>query len=112
MYSSYTIQTIAGGYKRVYNFPKGISPKVNVITWPGFELTFYDVAVKYIRLLHHVDAHNFDCIFFTTLQIGSSSTGKKIYTLSSCSWKVNQSHVSWLKATEIRLSKTHNNKLK
>ena len=33
------------GDKGIQDFPKGISPKVNVIAWLEFELTHYDVAV-------------------------------------------------------------------
>ena len=29
------------GDKRVYTFPKGISPNVNIIVWPEFELFYY-----------------------------------------------------------------------
>ena len=31
--------------KSVHTFPKGISPKVNVIAWLGFEFTYFDEAV-------------------------------------------------------------------
>ena len=34
--------------KRVHAFPKGISPKVNVIVGLEFELAYYDVAVKQV----------------------------------------------------------------
>ena len=35
-------------YKGVHTFPKGISPKVNVLAQLEFELTYYDVAVQHI----------------------------------------------------------------
>ena len=35
-------------FKGVHAFPKCISPKMNIITQPGFELTFYDVIVQHI----------------------------------------------------------------
>ena len=34
--------------KGVHNFPKGISPKVNLIAQLDFELTYYNAAVQYI----------------------------------------------------------------
>ena len=36
------------GYKKLHNFPKDISPKVNVIAGVGFERIYFDVAVQYI----------------------------------------------------------------
>ena len=30
-------------------FTKGMSPKMNIITWLGFELAYYDIAVKNVR---------------------------------------------------------------
>ena len=33
----------------VYTFPKGISPKVNVIAWLEFELAYYDVKVQHVN---------------------------------------------------------------
>ena len=35
--------------KGVHNFPKGINPKVNVITWLEFELVPYEVAFRHIN---------------------------------------------------------------
>ena len=35
------------GDKKVYTFPNGISPKVNVIVQLEFELTYDDVAVQH-----------------------------------------------------------------
>ena len=32
-----------------HTFPKGISPKVNVIAWLEFELVYYNVALEHIR---------------------------------------------------------------
>ena len=32
----------------VFTFPKGISPKVNVIARLEFELAYYDVVVQYV----------------------------------------------------------------
>ena len=34
--------------ERVHAFPKGISPKVNVIAWLEFELTHYKTVVQYV----------------------------------------------------------------
>ena len=34
--------------KDVHTFPKGISPKVNVIARLEFELAYYDVTVHYV----------------------------------------------------------------
>ena len=34
--------------KKVLTFPKGISPKVNVIVWLDFEPTSYDVVVQHV----------------------------------------------------------------
>ena len=39
------IQPIAGGNKGVHTFPKGISPKVNVIARLEFELAYFEAAV-------------------------------------------------------------------
>ena len=33
---------------KIHTFPKGISPKVNVIALLEFELAYYDVAVQHI----------------------------------------------------------------
>ena len=33
--------------KGVHALSKGINPKVNVTTWLGFELAYYDVAVRH-----------------------------------------------------------------
>ena len=40
------------GNKEIHTFPKGISPKGNVIPWLEFELTTYDIAVQHIN--HYV----------------------------------------------------------
>ena len=37
-----------GEDKGVYIFPKGISPKENIIAWLGFELAYYNVIVQHI----------------------------------------------------------------
>ena len=42
-----TIQPIVGGNKGVHAFSKGISSKVNVITWLEFELVYFEAAVQY-----------------------------------------------------------------
>ena len=34
--------------KDAHIFPKGISPKVNVLARLGFELVYYDVVVQYV----------------------------------------------------------------
>ena len=34
---------------RIHTVPKGISPKVNLIVWVEFELTYYDVVVQYVN---------------------------------------------------------------
>ena len=39
-YNSGTIQPIGWGIKGVNTFPKGISLKMNVIAWLGFELAY------------------------------------------------------------------------
>ena len=36
------------GDKRVHTFPKGISPKGNIIARLEFELAYYDVTVKHL----------------------------------------------------------------
>ena len=41
---------IPGVNKRFHAFPKGISPKVNVIAQLNFELAYYDIVVQYISL--------------------------------------------------------------
>ena len=43
-----TISPIVGWGYTVYNFLKGISLKESIITQPGFELVYYDVAVRYV----------------------------------------------------------------
>ena len=43
------IQSILARDNGVYNIPKGISPKVNVIAWLKLELASYDVAAQHIR---------------------------------------------------------------
>ena len=35
--------------KRLYTFPKGISPQVNVIARLEFELTYYNITVQNIN---------------------------------------------------------------
>ena len=46
--SSGTNWPIAGGEDKGVNIlPMGISPKVNVIVWREFELTYFDVAVQH-----------------------------------------------------------------
>ena len=35
------------GGKRFHAFPKGIGPKVNVIAWLEFELTYFETAVQH-----------------------------------------------------------------
>ena len=44
-------------YKGLYTFSKAINPKVNVMAWLGFELSYYDVTIMHInhyakRILH------------------------------------------------------------
>ena len=34
---------------RVHTFPKGISPKVNVIAWLEFELAYFEAVVKHFN---------------------------------------------------------------
>ena len=46
------------GNKGVYTFPKGISPKVNVIARPDFEFTYYNVTVQ------NVNAYTTSVIFW------------------------------------------------
>ena len=46
--SSGTIRTIDGGDIRVHTFPKGTSPKVNVIERLKFELAYGYVAAQYV----------------------------------------------------------------
>ena len=43
--SSCTTYLITGRDKGVHTFPKGISPKVIVIAWLEFELSYYDDVV-------------------------------------------------------------------
>ena len=42
------IELIAGEDKRVHNFLKGISPKVNTIARMGFERTYNEVTVPQV----------------------------------------------------------------
>ena len=35
--------------KGIHTFPKVICPKVNIIGWPEFELTYYDSAVQHVN---------------------------------------------------------------
>ena len=39
-----------GGEKEVFIFPKGISPKVNVLVLLEFELTYFEAGVLYFFL--------------------------------------------------------------
>ena len=41
--------TIIGGNKGVHAFPKGISPKVNIIARLEFELANFEVAVQRVN---------------------------------------------------------------
>ena len=43
-----SIQPIAGEDKEVYTFPKGLSPKVNMIAPLEFELAYHDIAVQHV----------------------------------------------------------------
>ena len=38
------------GDKEIHNFPKGISPKLNIMARLEFELAYYEVAVQHDRL--------------------------------------------------------------
>ena len=40
--------TYSWGNKRIYTFPKGISPRVDIIVWLEFELAYKDVRVLHI----------------------------------------------------------------
>ena len=51
-------------YKRVCTFPKGISPKVNVITQLEFELAYYDITFYDI-----IDITFHDIIFYEIIDI-------------------------------------------
>ena len=41
-----------GEAKGIHTFTRGISPKVNVMAWQGFELAYFEVAVQ--RFSHFV----------------------------------------------------------
>ena len=41
--------TYSRGDKRINTFPKGISPKENVIELLEFQHAYYDVAVQHVR---------------------------------------------------------------
>ena len=47
-----SFQPIAKANKGVHIFPKGISPKVNIITQLMFKLAYVEVAVQHFHLLH------------------------------------------------------------
>ena len=59
--------------KVVHSFPKGISPKVNVIAQLGFELTYYDLAVQPL--------HNLDSSSYSVLVVLFSSKFYLIYII-------------------------------
>ena len=42
-------EPLAGGNKGVYNFPRGISPKENVIARLEFELAYNDIVVQHVN---------------------------------------------------------------
>ena len=46
--------------KGVHTFPKGICPKVNIITRLEFEITGYDSAVQCFNRLHHENKPDFN----------------------------------------------------
>ena len=45
-----------GGDKGVHTFPKGISPKVNIIVWLEFELFYFEATVHSISPLRQKDS--------------------------------------------------------
>ena len=46
--SSEAIKTRNWRVKGIHTFPKGISPKVNVIAWVEFELVYFKVADQHV----------------------------------------------------------------
>ena len=47
--SNDTVQPIIGEIKRVYSFPNGISPKLDIIAQIELELAYFKAAVQYFN---------------------------------------------------------------
>ena len=69
------------GDKRVDNFPKSISPKLNAQAWLEFELVYFDVIVQ----------HNSHCVREDTSAYFETGTFEKSMRLS---FKINQEKYS------------------